>query len=432
MERYQAQALIDQRASAWTKMTEVITRADEEKRSLTAEEQQTWSTAREAVKSLTESIDAFEETRQLDEKFSAIDVQQAEAARRAAVNGGGESHVAVLEQPDPEEQYERAFRTALFDRAGLAALDAEGRQLFASKQNDVEARAQGISTGVAGGYAAPLGFWSKITETMKWYGGMLDAGCETVTTNTGNPLQWPTNDDTANTGSWLGAENVAIPDATGLTFGLKSLFAHVLTSNVEKVSWQYLQDVDPIAAEGFITKKLGQRLGRTLNTALTVGDGVAKPYGLINGLTTGVTAASATVVTYTELVKLVHSVDIAYRNLPGTKFMMHDLVLSYFQGLLDSYGRPLWSPGMSSDAPATLIGYPYVINNDMDSTVATTKKTVAFGNFGAAYVIRDVTGGQVRRLDERYADVGQVGFLTFARYDGLIQDASAVKLLVQA
>lgn len=47
--------------------------------------------------------------------------------------------------------------------------------------------------------------------------------------------------------------------------------------------------------------------------------------------------------------------------------------------------------------------------------------------FELAYVIRDVTGVQLLRLEERYADFLQVGFLAFQRSDAKPQDAGAIR-----
>jgi len=49
-----------------------------------------------------------------------------------------------------------------------------------------------------------------------------------------------------------------------------------------------------------------------------------------------------------------------------------------------------------------------------------------FGDF-QKYIIRDVTGAEagpvILRLNERYADYGQVGFFLFSRHDGDLLDA---------
>jgi HK97 family phage major capsid protein len=67
------------------------------------------------------------------------------------------------------------------------------------------------------------------------------------------------------------------------------------------------------------------------------------------------------------------------------------------------------------------------INQDMP-VMAANAKSIAFGDFNAAYVIRRVQGVQVKRFDERFADQLQVGFLSFARYDGNVDDSRAAKL----
>jgi HK97 family phage major capsid protein len=71
------------------------------------------------------------------------------------------------------------------------------------------------------------------------------------------------------------------------------------------------------------------------------------------------------------------------------------------------------------------------INQDMP-VMAANAKSIAFGDFQSAYVIRQVTGVQVKRFDERFADALQVGFLSFARYDGTVDDANAAKLYVNS
>jgi HK97 family phage major capsid protein len=59
--------------------------------------------------------------------------------------------------------------------------------------------------------------------------------------------------------------------------------------------------------------------------------------------------------------------------------------------------------------------------------MAANAKSILFGDFQAAYVVREVLGIQSLRLEERYADFLQVGFLGFMRTDGITQDANAVK-----
>jgi HK97 family phage major capsid protein len=99
--------------------------------------------------------------------------------------------------------------------------------------------------------------------------------------------------------------------------------------------------------------------------------------------------------------------------------------------LKDTQGRPLWEPSLQVGVPSTLLGYSVKINNFM-ATMAANAKSIAFGDFNAGYVVREVNGGGLLRLEERYAELLQVGFIGFGRYDGLVQDSSAIKLYVNS
>ena len=81
--------------------------------------------------------------------------------------------------------------------------------------------------------------------------------------------------------------------------------------------------------------------------------------------------------------------------------------------------------------PDTLFGYPIEINQDMPA-MTTGNKPIAFGDFYEGYIIRQVRGFQVLRMDERWADFLQVGFLGFARYDGKVRNAAAYRLITLA
>jgi HK97 family phage major capsid protein len=87
----------------------------------------------------------------------------------------------------------------------------------------------------------------------------------------------------------------------------------------------------------------------------------------------------------------------------------------------DTMGMPLWQPGLTVGQPDMIMGYQYVINQSM-TTPATGVKSILFGDF-SKYLIRDVRDITLLRLDERYADAHQVGFLAFSRSDGDLLDA---------
>ena len=236
------------------------------------------------------------------------------------------------------------------------------------------------------------------------------------TTASGNDIPMPTENDTSNKGAIL-AENAQITEQD-ITFGSTTLNAYMYTSKLVRVSMQLMQD-SAFDMNSFLGVKLGERIARIHNEHFTTGTGSSQPQGVATAAVTGVTAASATAITYAEIVDLEHSLDPAYRN--NARFMMKDSTLQILKKLVDGDSRPLWTAGVASGEQDRLLGYPYVINQDMPAAT-TGLDSLLFGDF-SKYMIRDVAGAGLMRLTERYADYLQVGFFAFMRSDGKLLDA---------
>ena len=131
---------------------------------------------------------------------------------------------------------------------------------------------------------------------------------------------------------------------------------------------------------------------------------------------------------FDNLIDLIEALDPAYGGGEGLKFMGHQSVRKAIRKLKDGQGRYLWEPSVKEGVPNQVQGYPFILNNDMP-TLAASSKSLLFGNIRDAYLIRIVRDMQTMRLQERYADFLQVGFLAFERADGTLQDANAVRVL---
>ena len=367
---------------------------------------------------------------------------QAEEALRAAAgrNGTGadqERAAATLENA--------AFMAWI--RRGPAALNEEQRAVFVrcfeAPSNASAGAAAGWRLGMpraalgetsdpAGGYTVPTGFYQQLIDAEKAYGGMTDASF-VFDTATGNALPIPTDNDTTNSGAILG-ENVQV-GAQDVTFGAVTLNAYTYTSKLVLVSNQLLQD-SAFQLDAFLSKRLGVRIARAINTHFTTGDGASKPNGVTVAGTLGRTAGGSTSsgetasILYDDLIELEHSVDPAYRK--NGRFMLSDTALKVIKKLKDGLGRPLWLSGIAVKEPDTINGYPYTINQDMAAPAASAI-SMLFGDF-SNYFIRRVAGIQVLRLTERYADFNQTGFLAFQRWDGSLVDAGThpIKYLQQS
>jgi HK97 family phage major capsid protein len=182
----------------------------------------------------------------------------------------------------------------------------------------------------------------------------------------------------------------------------------------------------------FVAGQLANRLNRGINAHLTTGDNSGKPQGVVTGSTLGKTAASATAVTIAELLDLMYSVDVSYRNAAGAAFMMNSATFAAITklGFGSSNDFPVVIPSMEAGAPDLLFGKPVYVNEDM-AGIATGEKSVIFGDM-KQYYIHQAGGVQLLRLEERYADELSVGYLAYKRIDGNVVQGSAIKHLIQA
>jgi HK97 family phage major capsid protein len=358
----------------------------------------------------------------LDKQIRQLEVLEARKAELALAQSRAEnaSRNTVVETEDTDENYRSVFQK--FMRTGSKGLNASESQLF-------QKRAQTVTTD-GGGYLIPTGFANTIEVVMKYFGPMYDSAVTgELLTATGNTLNYPTLNDTANSGRLLGINTQV--STVDMVFGNVQFDAFKYSSDQILVPFELMQDsaidIDTIVANG-----LGERLGRIINTHLTTGDASSKPKGVVTASTLGKTAASATAITAAELLDLIHSVDRAYRVGPKVGFMLNDLTLAAIKKLTlgASDATPLWVPSVRDGEPDTIWGHQYWVNNDID-TIATGKKTILFGDF-SKYLVRKVAGMRMLRMEERYGDFDQIGFVAFMRVDGDLIAAGSIKHLIQA
>lgn len=277
------------------------------------------------------------------------------------------------------------------------------------------------TTDSQGGYTVPEEVRATIIEELKYYSGMRE-GCQVISTANGVKINWPTSDGTAELGEIV-AENTAATDSDP-SFGTVALEVYKYSSKCVAVPFELLQDT-AVDMEGFIRRRLVQRLGRIQNQHFTTGTGTSQPKGLVTSLTQTVTAGASDAITYDDLVELEAGIDIAYRRSRTCRLMLGDPSLKLLKKLKDSQGRPLWVPGVATNAPDTILGYRFVVNNDL-AAVAASAVTMVFGDL-STYIIRDAMGITMYRFDDSaFTKKGQVGFLAFARSGAVLTDTSAV------
>lgn len=403
------------RANLWEQMKEIHERAKTENRDMNAEEQQRWEALNAEVDSLKATIDREERHAELEAEMVAESSRQAEQ--------DGEQEARHEQTITATAEYRDAYRAYL--RGGMSDLDREQRTLLRQGHQALEgaeARALGVAAGPVGGFTVPDEAMRPIVSAMLAVGGVRRTRASVITTASGADLPIPLSDDTANEGERIG-ENAGVAELDP-TFGQKILRSYMYTSRIVRVPYQFLQDTSISDFESWLAEMFGQRIGRRQNRDFTNGAGGNQPEGLVSASPLGAQTAAAGVIAWEDLVALEHSVDPSYRL--GAQWMFHDAVLQELKQLSDGQNRPLWLPGVSVGEPDTILRYSYVINQHMPAPVgaawAAGDRAIVFGDM-SYYWIRDVRGFSIIRLDERYADNLQVGFLAFARADGALIDA---------
>ena len=420
--------LRNQRANVWEQMKEIPREADAENRSLNAAEKEKWDKADNDVVELSERIERMEKSEERDREMAS------KLVPADPKNPDGPA-ISADEARNKVDEYGAAFDQ--FVRYGIGEMNPEQRSVLNTGMQTLtgaEQRDLGVATGGVGGFLVPQAFYDRIVKAQKWVGGVRNVAF-IFRTDSGAIMPVPQDNDTSNVGELLAENTVATILDT--TLGSKNLSAYMYSSKIVKVGLALIQD-SAFDIDSWLAKKLGIRLARIQNQHFTTGTGSSQPQGVVTGATLGKTGlvGQTTSLIYADLVDIEHSIDPAYRQgsplgsgdfandagqTPSTNWMFADSTLKVLKKLLDGYARPLWQPGLAVREPDSLMGYPYVINQDM-APMAANAKSVLFGDF-SNYFIREVSGVTILRLTERYADYLQVGFLAFQRCDGALIDA---------
>lgn len=400
---YKLKELKEKRMSLIEQQKDLFSRMEKEERTaLTTDESEQFDRIEKDLKSLRQNI------------------QQTETML-ANIQEAGQRSTDTEPQPEPTPEYIDVFNRAM--TRGMEYLKPEERELMLQNRGTDPQQA---GSDALGGYTVPEGFSNELFTEMAAWGGMFEAA-RIYATASGNPLPWPTVDDTSNTGAILA--ETATDTVSDVAFSQKVLNSYTYTSNIIKASVEFLQD-SAFDLDSWLTPLAGRRLGTASNAHFTTGTGSSQPNGVVTAAGAGITAASATAITRNELVDLKHSVNAAYRR--NGRFMFNDSTLAALKKLAfgSSDARPLWQPSIREGEPDRIDGSPYTINYDMAS-IATGNVSVLYGDF-SKYIIRQVGRPVMIRFNERYMDALHVGFIMYQRLDGELLSANAIKKLTQA
>ena len=368
----------------------------------------------------------------MDTDFETLtkDIERTERAENMAAERAKatpqEQDVKMIEG----ERLRRYLLTGIIppDRRASKALQFSTADLGPEQRANV----QTIST-TGGGYMIDSILGPDVDKALRAYGGVLELA-KIIRTNGGNPLEWPTTDDTTVTPGAIGANvngglvdiNTAMTtNADAVVLGQVTLGAYKAHSGMLQIPRELLED-SGFDVEAFILNDLMvERVMRVIDYYLVLGTGATMPKGLTSGATYGETLTAAGAYTRTDLLNLVHSLNYAYRIQPNARLVMADSTMKIIRAITDDYGQPLYNPDPRLGAPDTVEGMKVLVNDRMAASTGGAKTIVACDLGKLA--VRMVNGMRLVSTTERFIDQDQIGVVAFWRFDSDVLQSGAFK-----
>lgn len=404
------QKLLDKRNSAWEQAKAIIDAAEADgNRSLTAEENESYTRISDDMRSLDEQRARFEE----DEK-AAADLQ-------ASLRSHSEK---PQERNDPSED----------------AIDKELREFFAGETKRLEftptdrrelsqiteARALSVGTATAGGNTVPRSFYGTLWEHLIETATLPGQGCTIFTTDSGENFDIPV---TTSHGAAEGpTAEAAQMSGTDPAFTKRTLSAYKFDQLI-LTSRELLED-SGVDIKGYVGRIAGRNIGNKFGQALISGaGGGTTATGIFTSATAGVTGGTgvAGVPTLDNLIDLLYSVIGPYRQ--NGKWLMKDTTAGKLRKIKDTTGQYIWQPAVIAGQPDLLLGKPVATDPYVAST-GLNAASVLFGDL-SSYAARVVNKIRFEQSTEFKFDTDQIAFKAVLRGDGLLIDQTgAVKTFV--
>ncbi len=322
------------------------------------------------------------------------------------------------------EQY-RQYKTA-FD----SAMRKDGRQL-----TDDEVKAMSVGTDAEGGFWVPADTSGGIVT--KLFDLSPIRSIANVQVISSDRLEGIEDLDEAASG-WVG-ETQTRSDTNTPRIGKYEIPAHEMYAQPKAT--QKLLDDAAVNVEAWLSGKVTDKFAREEGLAFVAGNGINKPRGFTT-YTTAATADASRAWGTLEHVNTGVSSDFAASSpadilfdleaafkpgyLAGAGWVTKRQVIVKVRKFKGTDGNYLWQPGLQAGRPASLIGYPITLAEDMPA-LASGSLSLALGNFGMAYQIVDRLG--IRVLRDPYTDKPYVKFYTTKRTGGAVVHFEALKFI---
>lgn len=336
------------------------------------------------------------------EKQEAIDKEMSkptsEPVKSTPSKPAKESGVGIA-----SENYKRAFWARMRNRAYVS--------------NDLE-----VGENTEGGYLVPDEYEKTLIQALEEENFLRNIATVINTSSGDRKIPVVTSKGTA---AWID-EEAKYPFSDDV-FGQVTIGAYKLGTMI-KVSEELMND-SIFNLENYIANEFARRIGAAEEEAFLTGDGKGKPTGIFTAEADIKTAKAQ--ISFDDVMDLYYALRAPYRN--KAVWVLNDATVKALRKLKDGNGNYIWQPSLREGEPDRILNRPYFTSVYAPAIDAEEEKEgvhgiIAFGDF-SYYWIADREGRSFKRLNELYAETGQIGFLASQRVDGKLVLAEAIKTL---
>lgn len=353
-----------------------------------------------------------------------------ESALDNALLQASAGRLSLGDQTPVDPEYSKLFAAWMRDGNGTGAAELK-RLNNEGYRAQVQATMSGTS-GSAGGYLAPtewdrqLHRAQKILSPMRRLAQVISTGVGAFST------VWS---DGAWGSGWVGETAARGETATPVLSSIE--FAHGEIYANAPITQRLLDDAG-IDLESWLAAEFAEEFAVQEGVAFVNGNGTNKPFGFLQYVTGGAAdgrhpggnltvknGGHASTVVADGLSDFVYSHPAPYRT--NATWLMNSATAGTIAKLKAAgSGDYIWRESLAAGQPATLLGYPVEIDEQMPD-IAANALPIAFGDFARGYLINDRIGTSILR--DPYTNKPYVNFYGTKRVGGGVIDPKAIRLL---
>lgn len=383
---------LEKRAQLVIEARKIIDLAEEEKRVMTAEEEQKYDEILADVENLTKEVEREQKQLELEARLSKA------------------TSKPIKPEGDKGADKEKEFRAVAFRKflvKGIGSL------------NDEEARALSAGVETEGGYTIPpQEFVADLIKKIDDAVIIRQLATKHILTRA-KTLGFPSLVADPSDPEWT-TELLTGSDDAAMEFGKREFTPNPLAKRI-KIS-KDLINTSAIAIEDLVIDRFAYKYAVAEENAYLTGDGTGKPLGVFTASANGIPATrdvsegnTTTEITFDGLINAKYFLKPQY--LFRAKWMFHRDAIKMLAKLKDTDGKYIWEQNVQLGQPDRLLGIPFFMSEFAPNTFTAGLYVGIIGDF-TYYWIVDALDLEMQRLVELYAETNQIGYISRKKGDG--------------